>query len=700
MTMPKLDQLKPFAAHGVTFNGVTGNQAYGRCPFSGRENKFYVNLDTLLWDSKITGLSGNLTQFFEHRHKMYRQAITPQYLGVLAANRKLPTSVFAPWELGWNGVSYMIPVRDTKGHIQDIRAYKLGQHCMSTPGCHSGLLGCHEMVKRTTEPIFVCEGEWDGMALSWLLRKLELPGVVVSVPGAATFKQEWVPWFAQRTVFACYDNDGAGENGEQVLKKRLEGTAKAIWYCHWPPSTPEKFDVRDWVINGAVKAGKPRECWKGLASLFKKEARPPTHGQPTQVVPLLKTAKPSVPNTWEGKTATLEDVKRVFKKWLFLDNTDALEIMLSVIVSNYIEGDPIWMFLVSPPGGAKTELLTSLGNCEQVYPVSSITSHSLISGASWATGDPSLIPKLNGRILVIKDFTSILSKRDQEKDEIFGILRDAYDGKCVKVFGNGTTRAYESRFSIMAAVTPYIYELSSQHASLGERFLKFTAGDNLFHLSEDEIIRRSIQNVNKETSMREDLANVVTSALKRVMPKELPTMDPEMLTKIVALARFGARLRGIVARDHYHSEMITGRPSAEIGSRLGKQLSKLAMSIAIVNGHTSVGEGEYRLVRKTVLDTIPQRTEDMVRKLWEKTPTLDDSLKTKEISYLTRYPLATVSRILADLNILDIVTKAGKSNAYQWTLSAYIRAAIQEADLYPVGTGGADRAPLEEVELA
>ena len=696
--LEELDQLKPFVAHGVEFSGVTGFQAYGRCPFTGKNGKFYVNFRTLLWDSKTAGLSGNLAQYLELRHKDYRKALSIGRLVRLAADRKFPTSVFEPWELGHNGTAFMLPVRNSKGKIQDIRAYKLGQHFMSTPGCQSGLLGSHEILKKPNEPIYICEGEWDGMALHWLLRKLEQPGVVVAVPGAMTFKQEWIPLFAQRHVYTLYDNDAAGENGEQIARKRLLGTAKFLYHLHWPPTTLEKFDVRDWIVLGAIQHAKPRECWKGLSNLFRPSPRPLTHGQPTDTKPVL-VAPGSSPVIWTGKPATLGNVKDIFKKWLFLANTDALEIMLSVIVSNKIEGDPLWMFLISPPGSAKTELLTSLGNCEEVYPVSSLTAHSLISGASWASGDPSLIPKLNQRVLVVKDFTSILSKRDQEKDEIFSILRDAYDGKCSKPFGNGITRTYESRFSILAAVTPFIYELATHHALLGERFLKFTTEDNLFHYSENDIIRRSIENVNKETKMREELASVVTSAVKQFEVAKLPFIPPRTVSKIIALARFGARLRGTVGRDRYHTDLVTSRPSAEVGSRLGKQLSKLSMSIAIVNSRAEVGEHEYRLVRKTMLDTIPQRMEDLVRKMWEKLPTIDDTMKTKDVSYLTRYPLATVSRLLADMNILDIVHRTGKSNIYQWTLSPYIREAIKEADLYPAGEKREELQPLEETTV-
>lgn len=676
-------QLRPFAAHGVVFHGMRGNQAYGDCPFSGKPDKFYVNLDTLAWDSKTAPVSGGgVAKFLDYTAKRYAKNLTLAALQRLAVDRQLPESVFAPWEIGWTGQAYVIPIRDADGRVQDLRLYQRRGKCLSTPGCQTGLLGVHLIARFPAYPIFVCEGEWDTMALTWLLKKLGVASVVVGVPGAMTFKQEWVPWFAQRTVYACYDNDAAGEDGEKALTKRLVSTVRSIRYLHWPPYVPEKFDIRDWIVKGAVKGQRPRECWDGLSRMFQNHPRPYTHGQAAQVgSPPPPVVSP--PRLVYDKPPALIEVFRVFRKWLFLEHTDAIEIMLATVLSNQIEGDPLWMFLVSPPGGAKTETLTSLSQCETVFMVSSLTSHSLISGAAWHNGaDPSLIPKLNGRVLVIKDFTSILAKRDQEKDEIFGILRDAYDGRCGKVFGTGVTRNYLSRFSILAAVTPVIYEASQHHPSLGERFLKFLVGDNLQHHAEEDIILRSIQNINREVDMRQELSDVVTAALSRSLPAKLPMLSEAYQKKIIALAQFGARMRGTVSRDAFRPEIVLNRPTSEIGSRLGKQLAKLAITLAVVNQHPEVDSHEFQLVRKTMLDTIPQRHEDIVRCMYEQTPHPDDVLRTKDISHHSRYPLATVARLLADMYILGIVSRTGKAAAHRWRVSPYMLNAIRGAGLY------------------
>jgi hypothetical protein len=200
------------------------------------------------------------------------------------------------------------------------------------------------------------------------------------------------------------------------------------------------------------------------------------------------------------------------------------------------------------------------------------------------------------------------------------------------------------------------------------------------------VILKAIGNVNQETSMRDELADAVHAflhqCLKRIDTKNIPTIPMDIQKKIVALAQFGARMRGTISRGRVHTEIINSKPSAEVGTRLGKQAAKESIALAIVKGKKEVTEDEYTIVRKTILDTISQRNEDVVSALIKSCPTINDSLGTKEIAIKTKYTHATIARILADMNMLQIVERTGSSNKYQWTLSPYIRNLIDKAGLY------------------
>jgi len=57
--------------------------------------------------------------------------------------------------------------------------------------------------------------------------------------------------------------------------------------------------------------------------------------------------------------ASLEHVLATFEKWLELEETDYIEAILATVVSNEIPGDPVWLFVIGPPGASKTEVLRS-----------------------------------------------------------------------------------------------------------------------------------------------------------------------------------------------------------------------------------------------------------------------------------------------------------------------------------------------------
>lgn len=692
MKITKKDILKIFAAHGVEFLGTRGDQMYGSCPFSGKEDKFYVNVKNGLWDSKSAGVFGNISKFLQMRSDDYRKELSGKLMAKLAENRQLPREAFKGWNMGWDGAAFTFPVYNYDNVVQDIRRYKMRAKLMlSTSGCKVGLFGAHRLKDAPKdEPVYICEGEWDAIALSWLLKKLEEPGIVVAVPGAGTFKAEWVPWLSGRIVHTLYDYDPPGRQGEEKVLAMLKGSVRELTFVHWPDEVPIGFDTRDWIIYGAVLNDTPEKCWERLQRRFHKEPKWALPVDPATVVTAGKghiTIKRKKPADDRWKTPpTLEDVHNVFGKWLFLRTTEVIDVVLATVLSQRIDGSPSWMFIVGPPGSAKTAIVSALEDVLCTYATSTITAPSLISGANFTgAGDPSLIPQLDGKVLVVKDFTSILSLPDREQKEIFGILRDAYDGHCGKTFGNGINRKYDSRFTVLAATTPRIYDLSDQHAALGERFLKFLVGDNLHHISENEVIRRAIENADRETAMRTELKSVVKNFLERTCDGRVhPRMPEELLVKTISLAKFGARMRGSVSRDFYRSDIMMSRPMAEVGTRLGQQLAKLARGLAMVYGKPEVTEVEYSLIKKVMLDTISQRNEDVLRSMIQAmggtskmTP-----MSMREIALKTHYPFATIQRLMQDLQSLQIIQRVGAGVSSTWTLSDYVRDEVMTSGLY------------------
>ncbi|OHB52351.1 MAG: hypothetical protein A2Y12_19495 [Planctomycetes bacterium GWF2_42_9] len=170
----------------------------------------------------------------------------------------------------------------------------------------------------------------------------------------------------------------------------------------------------------------------------------------------------------------LERFKEVCRKYLVIENDEYIDVQFAVIFANrFLDSKPVWAYLVGPPGAGKTEILQAFGDCEGIYMLSSLTANTLISGKICGENeaDPSLIPQLDGKVLIIKDFTPILTGRREVRTEVLGQLRDAYDGTSCKAFGTGKAIQYESKFGLITAVTNEIDKHLGALSLLGERFV-------------------------------------------------------------------------------------------------------------------------------------------------------------------------------------------------------------------------------------
>jgi len=677
--------LKPFKQHGVIFNHTNNTQAYGDCPFTGAKDKFYVNQKTGLWDSKTAGLSGGLTKFLEEINKQNKKDMDPKMLSKLAINRGLPLSAFEDFEFGNSGEGYTLAIRNEKGDLADLKSYRLGGVLFGTANRSTYLFNSSLLVTSpTVHPVYLCEGEWDTIAMNWLLRKLNVKAVAVGVPGANTFKHEWAPLFKGRDVIICYDNDEAGEQGEVLVKDKLHGIANSVSYLHWPLKLPSGYDLRDFIIKFAIKEKKPNGAYTVIKDMLRAIPRKEANagGSVADKVDIKKRV-----NQFEGKIVTFETVERTFRKWLKLEDVDAVRACFATILSTQMMGDPVWMFLVAAPGGCKTEIINSFNKCSNVYLTSSLTPHSLVSGSNMGGGDPSMLPKLHMKCLCIKDFTVIFNKKDNERDEIFSIFRDAYDGNTSKDFGNGIKREYHVHFSMLCGMTPVIYGMASQ-AGLGERFVKFYMGGSIDHPMEFDIIEKAIGNVSQEFEMREELADVVEAYMKVLMARitkpgfKHPTIPQEIKHKLINAVQYASNMRGTVMRDNRNNDIVTGRPFREVGTRFGKTLAKWMINLATTAFRDVVNEDDFRMAKKMILDTIDQRTEEVVRKIYAVTPHVDDSISSKEIATKTLYNSTTILRILNDMNMLKILRRVGTAQKWEWQVAPGIRKLLEGSGIY------------------
>ena len=81
-----------------------------------------------------------------------------------------------------------------------------------------------------------------------------------------------------------------------------------------------------------------------------------------------------------GSGCGLDEVRAAFDELLLMPDHGAIYVALAGAVANYASGDPVWPLLVGPSGSGKTEVVSSITSAPNVWPLSSLTPQTLLSG--------------------------------------------------------------------------------------------------------------------------------------------------------------------------------------------------------------------------------------------------------------------------------------------------------------------------------
>ena len=167
----------------------------------------------------------------------------------------------------------------------------------------------------------------------------------------------------------------------------------------------------------------------------------------------------------------LRDVIAEFDKYIILKNAEStLKVVMGNIVSNIlIKGNPVWTNLIAPSSGGKTTLLAPLGGMSVCFMLNDLTDKTLMSGYKVGGKEYSVLKLANNRVIIIPDFTTILSKNPQLRGEILGQLRQVYDGEFIKYTGTGKIM-WKGKIGMLLGCTPAIYRELEGARAMGERF--------------------------------------------------------------------------------------------------------------------------------------------------------------------------------------------------------------------------------------
>ncbi len=367
--------------------------------------------------------------------------------------------------------------------------------------------------------------------------------------------------------------------------------------------------------------------------------------------------KPCTYNEWQAV------IKANFPDLLF-----SAEICLSIISQILITDitNPFALVLVDVPSAGKTITLNFFAEIDQLtYATDKFTPAAFVSNAANISKERlrqvDLLPRIKNRALIVRDLATIFSKRDDDLNELLGILTRVLDGEGLSTeSGVHGARHYTGDYLLMllAASTPIPHKVWKMMGSLGSRlfFLNMNSKDT----TDDELADQlgSTTYKDKELACRE-----VTKRFLQTLWSQHPLGmtwdggqdDRDQKLVIARCAQLLARLRGVVSvynekgEDGENYSYTT--PIVEKPTRINRLLYNLCRSHAVVCGRTHLTNDDIRYAIEIAIDSAPTTRTKILRRLLEV-----GELSTKQVEALLDCTKPTASKEMKTLTVLGVGT--------------------------------------------
>jgi hypothetical protein len=347
-------------------------------------------------------------------------------------------------------------------------------------------------------------------------------------------------------------------------------------------------------------------------------------------------------------TSPIEELIGVFERWLILKDPTPLYAVFGAVAANLMEGDPVWLGLIAPPSSAKTEILNSLLGLPKVVQASSLSPASFLSATSKKDQDQEATGGLLRQmgefgIIVLKDFTTMLSLRPEMQQEVLAILREVYDGSYTRHVGTdgGRTMAWNGKVGLIFASTETFDTHHAVISAMGDRFLlcRIAPVEGQFE--------RALDHAGEATErMRRELPEAVDGlfAVRRPQPRPLSLEERWRISGICSLV---VRLRAAVDRHRYTTE-IEVIHGAEGTGRLGLSLERLLAGLDTLGVDRDVA---LNVVESVAMDSTPP----IRRRTYEYLRRIAHAAEIADIAENVRIPEKTLLRHLENLEAQGLV---------------------------------------------
>jgi hypothetical protein len=382
-----------------------------------------------------------------------------------------------------------------------------------------------------------------------------------------------------------------------------------------------------------------------------------------QLAPLYVEGAASVSGVVEGGSEisgtvplparrTLAEVEAAFTRHHKHGDLVALRATLACYAANlHLDADPVWLGLVSGSSTGKTETALALARCPAVTVASTLSGEAaLLSGtaekdrAAGATGG--LLRQLGERgLLVLKDFTTVLSMHPDKRGAILSALREVHDGAWHRDVGTsgGVRLEWKGKLGLVMASTAAYDRAHAVIAMMGDRFL-------LVRLDDDEReagTRAALATASDGRDARAAIAEAAAGLLGHAPAAAALDPAPGDVDRLAKLADFVTLARSPVARDYKGEIELVLEPEGPY--RFAKSLYGLWRACGLLGLDRA---GAWQVANRVARDSMPRLRWRVLDAL-----ALHGQQSTNKLAQATLHPARSTRRALEDLTAHRVVER-------------------------------------------
>jgi len=284
------------------------------------------------------------------------------------------------------------------------------------------------------------------------------------------------------------------------------------------------------------------------------------------------------------------DLQTEVSKYIYTEDDGMTRIALASIIATRLKlGDPVWMLIIGPSSGGKSQVLRPLALTDKkfIHRVDDLTENTLLSGMKVKKGekDISLLNRIGKHgIIVVSDFTVIFSKSQEARASILSQLRMVYDGEMTKFSGTSNEPiTWNGALGILAGSTPSIYTHFEEVADMGERFIYYRMKPYDVEKATRKSLNRTVYGKELDENMSELYGNYLKDCIVNAGGDEIvPQISLEVYERIVQISMFAAKLRTPTHYDRF-AKTVDKVPVSEMPMRVALQLSSIARGLSVMH---------------------------------------------------------------------------------------------------------------------